>query len=161
AERAKAQLAERLDRREAELVATRAELSAREGHETRYPYDGIAGRSEPMRAMLRVVDRVTQSDVPLLLVGESGTGKELVARAGHTNGPRAARPFVSENCGAVPETLLETTLFGHVRGAFTGASSTRAGLFDVADRGTLFLDEIGEMPIAMQTKLLRVLQDGE
>src|SRR6476469_3787863 len=79
----------------------------------------------------------------------------------HQNGPRARRPFVSENCASVPESLLESTLFGHVRGAFTGASSTRAGLFDVADGGTLLLDEIGEMPLSMQTKLLRVLQNGE
>src|SRR5439155_2956053 len=124
----------------------------KDGDDTRFRYDAIAGRSEPMRAMLRLVDRVTQSDVPVLFAGESGTGKELVARAVHANGPRARRPFVSENCAAVPEPLLESTLFGHVRGAFTGASSTRAGLFDVADGGTLFLDEIGEMPLSMQTK---------
>jgi transcriptional regulator with PAS, ATPase and Fis domain len=110
---------------------------------------------------LRLTDRVTASDVPVLFVGESGTGKELVARAVHANGPRARRPFVTENCAAVPEPLLESTLFGHVRGAFTGAAASRAGLFEVADGGTLFLDEIGEMSPAMQTKLLRVLQDGE
>src|SRR5260370_25544289 len=114
-----------------------------------------------MGELLHLVDRVTPSAVPVLVVGESGTGKELVARGLQDNGRRARRPFVSENCANVPETLLETTLFGHVRGAFTGASSTRAGLFDVADGGTLFLDEIGEMSIAMQAKLLRVLQDGE
>jgi transcriptional regulator with PAS, ATPase and Fis domain len=114
-----------------------------------------------MRALLRLVDRVTPSDVPVLVVGESGTGKELVARAIHKNGPRARGEFVSENCASVPETLLESTLFGHTRGAFTGASSTRAGLFDVADGGTLFLDEIGEMSLGMQSKLLRVLQNGE
>jgi transcriptional regulator with GAF, ATPase, and Fis domain len=153
AERANARLAAELGQREAELATARAE--------TRFRYDDIIGRSEPMRAMLKLVDRVTMSDVPVLLIGESGTGKELVARAIHANGLRSARPFVSENCGSVPETLLESTLFGHVRGAFTGASATRAGLFDVADRGTLFLDEIGEMPLAMQTKLLRVLQNGE
>src|SRR5208283_561531 len=106
-------------------------------------------------------DRVTASDVPVLVVGESGTGKELIARAIHMNGPRARQAFVSENCASVPETLLESTLFGHVKGAFTGASATRAGLFDIADGGTLFLDEIGEMSLAMQAKLLRVLQDGE
>src|SRR5258708_36346746 len=113
-----------------------------------------------MRELLRLVDRVTASDVPVLVMGESGTGKELVAQAMHRNGPRARQPFVSENCASVPESLLESTLFGHVRGAFTGASATRAGLFDVADGGTLFMDEIGEMSLAMQAKLLRVLQDG-
>lgn len=162
AERAKSELAQLLSAKEAELDATRTELQMSRGTEaTRFPYDAIAGRSAPMRAMLAVVDRVTASDIPILLVGESGTGKELVARAIHTNGPRSRRPFVSENCASVPESLLESTLFGHVKGAFTGASSTRAGLFDVADGGTLFLDEIGEMPLAMQAKLLRVLQDGE
>jgi serine/threonine-protein kinase PknK len=159
AERANARLAAELGMREAELVVMRAELA--QGADTRFRYDEIAGRSEPMRAMLRLVDRVTASDVPVLLSGESGTGKELVARAIHANGARSSRPFVSENCGSVPEPLLESTLFGHVRGAFTGASSTRAGLFDVADGGTLLLDEIGEMPLSMQTKLLRVLQNGE
>jgi transcriptional regulator with GAF, ATPase, and Fis domain len=159
AERANAKLAAELGLREAELASARAELA--QGSETRFRYDEIAGRSEPMRALLRLVDRVTASDVPVLLSGESGTGKELVARAIHANGARSTRPFVSENCGSVPEPLLESTLFGHVRGAFTGASSTRAGLFDVADGGTLLLDEIGEMPLSMQTKLLRVLQNGE
>jgi transcriptional regulator with GAF, ATPase, and Fis domain len=161
AERARRRIEELLAEREAELAATQTELSHVRGDETRFKYDAIAGRSEPMRTLLRVVDRVTTSDVPVLVVGESGTGKELVARAMHQNGPRSKRPFVSENCGAVPESLLESTLFGHVRGAFTGANQTRAGLFEVADGGTLFLDEIGEMPLAMQTKLLRVLQDGE
>ncbi len=162
AERARARLEAILGEREIELDVTRTELErVRGARATRYRYDDIVGRSEPMRELLHLVDRVTPSDVPVLVVGESGTGKELVARALHDNGPRARRPFVSENCANVPETLLETTLFGHVRGAFTGASSTRAGLFDVADGGTLFLDEIGEMSIAMQAKLLRVLQDGE
>jgi transcriptional regulator with PAS, ATPase and Fis domain len=111
--------------------------------------------------MLHLVDRVTAADVPLLLVGESGSGKELVARAIHENGPRAKGQFVGENCAAIPEGLLESTLFGHVRGAFTGASRPRAGLFEIASGGTLFLDEIAEMSLPMQTKLLRVLQDGE
>jgi transcriptional regulator with GAF, ATPase, and Fis domain/tetratricopeptide (TPR) repeat protein len=162
AERARARLETALDQREVQLHATRAELErVRDGAEFRYRYDEIAGRSEPMRDLLRMVDRVTASDVPVLVVGESGTGKELIARAMHANGPRARRAFVGENCASVPETLLESTLFGHVKGAFTGASTTRAGLFDVADGGTLFLDEIGEMSLAMQAKLLRVLQDGE
>jgi serine/threonine-protein kinase PknK len=162
AERARARLEAILREREAELQATRIQLeSVHDARETRHPYEEIAGRSEPMRELLRLVDRVTASDVPVLIVGESGTGKELVARAVHNNGDRARRPFVSENCASVPESLLESTLFGHVRGAFTGASSTRAGLFDVADGGTLFLDEIGEMSVGMQSKLLRVLQEGE
>jgi len=161
AERARARVESMLAERDAELSATRTQLElTRDGRETRFAYDEIAGRSEPMRELLHLVDKVTASDVPVLVVGESGTGKELIARAVHANGARARRPFVSENCASVPETLLETTLFGHVRGAFTGASATRAGLFDVADGGTLFLDEIGEMPLSMQAKLLRVLQDG-
>jgi transcriptional regulator with PAS, ATPase and Fis domain len=162
AERARARLEGMLHERDAELDVTRTQLElARDARETRFSYDQIAGRSEPMRELLRLLDRVTASDVPVLIVGESGTGKELVARAMHMNGPRARRPFVSENCASVPETLLESTLFGHVKGAFTGASTTRAGLFDIADGGSLFLDEIGEMSLAMQAKLLRVLQDGE
>ncbi len=159
AERASARLGAALEERETELASVRTELA--QAGQTRFSYDEIAGRSEPIRTMLKLVDRVTASDVPVLLVGESGTGKELVARAIHRNGARGSRPFVSENCAAVPETLLESTLFGHVRGAFTGASQARAGLFEIADGGTLFLDEIGEMPLSMQTKLLRVLQTGE
>jgi transcriptional regulator with GAF, ATPase, and Fis domain len=160
AERARVRLASVLREREAELDAARAELRlARE--QTKFAYDAIVGRSEALLDTLKLVDRVTPTDIPVLLIGESGTGKELIARAIHANGPRARRPFVSENCASVPETLLESTLFGHVRGAFTGATSTRAGLFDVADGGTLFLDEVGEMSPAMQVKLLRVLQEGE
>jgi transcriptional regulator with GAF, ATPase, and Fis domain len=161
AKRASVEIAETLSLREAALDAAARELSrARGGRETRFPYADIVGQSSPMRAMLKLVDRVTASDVPVLVGGESGSGKELVARAIHDNGPRKARPFVSENCGAIPEPLLESALFGHVRGAFTGADRPRAGLFEVADGGTLFLDEIGEMSLGMQTKLLRVLEDG-
>ncbi len=161
AERAEARVETALARREAELERAEREL-ARERHsrETRFSYEHIVGQSEPLRAMLRIVDRVTTADVPVLLLGESGSGKELVARAIHDNGPRREQPFVSENCGAIPETLLESALFGHVRGAFTGASRPRAGLFEVADRGTLFLDEIAEMSLGMQTRLLRVLEEG-
>ncbi len=163
AERAKARVERMLEERETELGVVREELSRvrEDDRGLRFSYDAIAGRSEPMQKLLRVVDRVTSSDVPVLLTGESGTGKELIARALHENGPRAKRAFVSENCGAVPEALLESTLFGHLKGSFTGASQNRPGLFDLADGGTLFLDEIGEMPLAMQAKLLRVLQDGE
>jgi transcriptional regulator with PAS, ATPase and Fis domain len=114
-----------------------------------------------MLDLFRLLDRVTDTDLPVVIYGESGTGKELAARAIHHNGPRKERTFVGENCGAIPETLLESTLFGYVRGAFTGADRDTRGLFEIADGGTLFLDEVGEMSSAMQTKLLRVLQDGE
>jgi transcriptional regulator with PAS, ATPase and Fis domain len=114
-----------------------------------------------MLELFRLLDRVTDTALPVVIYGESGTGKELVARAIHHNGPRRDRPFVSESCAAIPETLLEAALFGHVRGAFTGADAERRGLFEVAHGGTLFLDEVGEMSPAMQAKLLRVLQSGE
>ena len=114
-----------------------------------------------MLELFRLLDRVTDTALPVVIYGESGTGKELVARAIHHNGPRRGRAFVSESCAAIPETLLEAALFGHVRGAFTGADAERRGLFEVADGGTLFLDEVGEMPASMQVKLLRVLQEGE
>lgn len=146
-----------LGRAEAELVAARATLVASS------PLSdlGIIGTSEPLVAMLRVAARVAASDVPVLVLGESGTGKELVARAIHSRGARKKQIFVGENCASLPESLLESTLFGHVKGAFTGASATRVGLFELAHQGTLFLDEIGEMSPGMQAKLLRVLQDGE
>jgi serine/threonine-protein kinase PknK len=162
AARAEARLGRELARREAELDVAERELArARDERSTRYVYDDVIGESAPVRALLALVDRVTPSEVPVLVTGESGSGKELVARAIHRNGPRGTGPFVSENCSAIPEGLLESTLFGHVRGAFTGASRPHAGLFEIASGGTLFLDEIGEMSLAMQTKLLRVLEDGE
>ncbi|MEZ4408931.1 MAG: sigma 54-interacting transcriptional regulator [Polyangiales bacterium] len=147
------------------VAAQRAELeAARESRgpdATRGRYDDIVGRGAAMRALLALVDRVAPTAMTVLLQGESGTGKELVARAIHANSPRAHRPFVAENCGAIPETLLESVLFGHVKGAFTGADRARPGLFEVADGGTLFLDEVGEMSPGMQARLLRALQEGE
>ncbi|GIW71121.1 MAG: hypothetical protein KatS3mg102_0663 [Planctomycetota bacterium] len=129
--------------------------------EHRYRYDNIIGESPVMRRVFRMLDKVTDSTVPVYIHGESGTGKELVAKAIHFNGPRKHRPFIAENCGAVPETLLESELFGYVKGAFTGANADKKGLFELADGGTILLDEVGEMTPAMQTKLLRVLQEGE
>jgi DNA-binding NtrC family response regulator len=114
-----------------------------------------------MHAVFDVLDRVIETSLPVLIQGESGTGKELVARAIHENGPRRIGPLIVVNCGAVPETLLESELFGHVKGAFTGADRDRDGLVVQASGGTLFLDELGELPLTMQVKLLRVLQERE
>ncbi len=122
---------------------------------------GIVARSRAMAELLTLVDRVASVKSPVLITGESGTGKELVARAIHDAGERKEKPFVAVNCGAIPDKLLESELFGHVRGAFTDAVQDRAGLFREADRGSLFLDEIGELPPQLQVKLLRVLQFGE
>jgi serine/threonine-protein kinase PknK len=153
-ERLRRTLAETVERQGVELVGLRRLGSGA-------PLAGLVGESEAMRRLAGLVERVAVADVPVLVLGESGVGKELVARAVHALSPRRERPFVSENCGAIPEPLLESTLFGHVRGAFTGADRARTGLFEAADGGTLLLDEIGEMSPAMQTKLLRVLQEGE
>ncbi len=122
--------------------------------------DNIIGQSPKMRALFDLVQTVAPQDSRVLITGESGTGKELVARAIHENSPRRKAPFVSINCGAFPETLLESELFGYVRGAFTGANENRIGLFQAAHGGTLFLDEIADMSLAMQVKLFRVLQEG-
>ena len=127
--------------------------------ELRHAYPTLLGRGRAMSAMLAVVDRVLDGEFPLLLVGESGTGKELVARALHANGPRAAGPFVGVNCGAIAEGLLESELFGAVKGAYTGAHKDRSGLVEAAEGGVLFLDEVGEMSLPLQAKLLRVLQE--
>jgi DNA-binding NtrC family response regulator len=121
--------------------------------------DQIIGRSPRMQAVYQMIETVAAVQSTILITGESGTGKELVARAAHNLSPRSDKPFVSINCGAFTETLLESELFGYVRGAFTGATANRKGLFEAADRGTIFLDEIGEMSPAMQVKLLRVLQE--
>ena len=122
---------------------------------------GLVGRAAPMIDLYKQIARVSPTKVTVLITGESGTGKELVARAIHQHSPRSTGPFVPVNCGALTETLLEAELFGHVRGAFTGAAIDRKGLWEEADHGTLFLDEIGETSQAMQVKLLRALQEGE
>jgi len=121
----------------------------------------FVGEHPLMQKISAMVRRVATTDATVLVTGESGTGKELVARAVHAYSPRAACPFVPVNCAAIPEELLESELFGHVRGAFTGALSARVGMFQLADGGTIFLDEVGEMSVSLQAKLLRVLQDRE
>ena len=126
---------------------------------TRYEFSNIIGRSEPMLDVFRMVETIAKTSSTVLITGESGTGKDLVARAIHYNSLRRERPFVALNCGGVPETLLESELFGHMRGAFTGADANKKGLMEVAEGGTVFLDEIGEMTTTMQVKLLRLLQD--
>lgn len=122
---------------------------------------GIIGQSEPMMDVFRVIKKTSSTSATVLISGESGTGKELIARAIHYNSPRAQSPFIPVNCGAIPENLLESELFGHVKGAFTGASTSRAGFFQTADRGTVFLDEISDTGPAMQSKLLRALEEKE
>jgi len=126
-----------------------------------FSYSGILSRTAGMQELFSQIKKVADLKTTILILGESGTGKELVACAIHQTGRRSTQPFVAVNCGAIPENLLESELFGHVRGAFTDASSDKSGLFEQADGGTLFLDEIGEMPLALQVKLLRVLQEGE
>jgi DNA-binding NtrC family response regulator len=121
----------------------------------------LIGTTRKMQEVMRLVNTVAQSITTVLVRGESGTGKELVARAIHQGGPRGNRPFLAVNCSAIPSTLIDSELFGHVKGAFTGASVSRDGLFAAADGGTLFLDEIGDLPLASQVRLLRVLQEGE
>ncbi|MFN3185604.1 MAG: sigma 54-interacting transcriptional regulator [Nannocystaceae bacterium] len=154
-----AQLSSLLEQREAEVLALRED--ARRQAPARDGYRGIIGSAPAMQNVFRLIDRIADADVPVVIHGESGTGKELVARALHEAGGRAGGPFVAENCGAIPETLLESVLFGHAKGAFTGAQKAKPGLFEAADTGTIFLDEVSEMSMPMQTKLLRVLQEGE
>ncbi len=127
---------------------------------TRRPQVEMIGESEPIKKVFRLIERVAPTDNPVLVEGESGTGKELVAQAVHQRSSRADRPMVTVNCAALPEQLVESELFGHEKGAFTGATAAKPGLFEVADHSTLFIDEIGEMPLALQPKLLRVLEDG-
>ncbi len=144
-----------LRRLEAEVVRLRDELDRRGG------YGDIVGESAALGKVLALVDRLAETTANAIIYGESGTGKELIAKAIHRRGPRAERPFVAVNCAALPETLLEDELFGHEKGAFTGATARRAGRFEQADGGTLFLDELGEMSPSLQAKLLRVIEERE
>ncbi len=147
--------------RAAETVLSRAEAAPPPGDMPIVEgFEGIIAGSEPMRRVLRTVKAVAASNLPVLVTGESGTGKELIAAAVHNNSPRSKGRFVALNCAAETESLLEDQLFGHVRGAFTGAEKEREGVFEYASGGTLFLDEIGDMPLKMQAKLLRVLETG-
>mgnify|MGYP000306514094 CR=1 FL=1 len=129
--------------------------------QTTHRFSNIIGKSDAMQSLFQLIETIAPTTSTVLLSGESGTGKELVARAVHFNSPRRDRPFVAVNCGALPETLLESELFGHVKGSFTGAVSDAKGVFQTAHTGTVFLDEVGEMSPALQVKLLRVLQEGE
>ncbi len=152
------QLGRKVRDRDTELAVVRAELGRERG---RYDYTAIVGASNGLREVFKQLDKIIETELPVFIHGESGTGKELIARAVHFNGERRERPFVTENCAALPDSLLESELFGHARGAFTGAHRQKQGLFEQADGGTLFLDEIGDMSSQMQKKLLRVLQEGE
>ena len=154
-----AQLADALAEANARLRAENVYL--RKEVEARYSFDGIIGDAPAMQKIFDVTQKVAATDATVLLSGETGTGKDLLARAIHYSGPRSDRKFVAQNCGALPDTLLESELFGHKRGSFTGAHADKQGLFEVADGGTIFLDEIGETEPGMQVRLLRVLQDGE
>lgn len=152
-------LNEEIERKEAKLQEENRSLKAKlhSLHDGHY----IIGHSKPMREVYSIIEKIAPSSVTVLLLGESGTGKELVARAVHESGSRKEKPFIKVNCAALPETLLESELFGHERGAFTGAHATRPGRFELASHGTIFLDEIGEMPLALQAKMLRVLQEKQ
>lgn len=130
-----------------------------EALESRYRFDNIIGKSKPMLAVFDIIQKVAHTKATVLVTGESGSGKELIAQAIHFNSPRRNKPFVAVSCAALSETLLESELFGHERGAFTGAVAMRKGRFELADRGTLFLDEIGDVPTSVQVKLLRVLEE--
>lgn len=130
-----------------------------EALESRYRFDNIIGKSKPMLAVFDIIQKVAHTKATVLVTGESGSGKELIAKAIHFNSPRRNKPFVALSCAALSETLLESELFGHERGAFTGAAAMRKGRFELADRGTLFLDEIGDVPASVQVKLLRVLEE--
>ena len=131
----------------------------REAISSRYSFDNIIGKSKPMQEIYEIIKKVAPSNASVLIEGESGTGKELVAKSIHYNSPRKSNPLIAVNCSAFAETLLESELFGHEKGAFTGAATLKKGRFELSDKGSLFLDEIGELPISLQVKLLRVLQE--
>ena len=155
------ELIHRIDRALEEKGLRRENENLRRQVRERYSLPGIIAHSKEMQKVLELVMRVAPADATVLIQGESGTGKELIAKAIHHASPRADGPFVAVNCGALPGPLLESEIFGHVKGAFTGATVNKKGLFEEAHRGTFFLDEIGEMPLALQVKLLRALQEGE
>lgn len=148
-----------IEKKEAKLLEENASLKAKLHHVHRGHF--IIGHSKPMQEVFSVIDKISSSNVTALLLGESGTGKELVAKAIHEGGRRKENPFIKINCAALPETLLESELFGHEKGAFTGAHASRPGRFELANEGTIFLDEIGEMPLSLQAKMLRVLQEKQ
>lgn len=158
--KAKRALEHRVEEQDHQLERIGLEL-AEARKNLRYGYEEIVGQSPAMIKVLSLLDRVVDSRLAVWVNGESGTGKELIARALHFHGDRKSKPFIAENCSAIPENLLESVLFGHVKGAFTHAEKERMGLFEAADGGTIFLDEIGDMPLPMQAKLLRVLQESE
>ncbi|MEI8182389.1 MAG: sigma-54 dependent transcriptional regulator [Desulfomonile sp.] len=139
----------------------RENLELKRTIEERYRFENIIGKSPQMLEIFNLISRVAPSQTGVLITGESGTGKELVAKAIHHKSPRGQRPFVTVNCAAIPETLLESEMFGHVRGSFTGAVATKPGLVELANTGTLFLDEVGEIPLSVQAKLLRFIQERE
>ncbi|QDV74988.1 sigma-54-dependent transcriptional regulator [Botrimarina mediterranea] len=139
----------------------RANAELRKRLDEKFGFEGVIGESEAMRSVIERLSRIAPTDATVLIQGDTGCGKELVAQAIHQNSPRKTRPFVALNCGALSENILESELFGHIKGAFTDASHDRVGKFEYADGGTLFLDEVGDMPPATQIKLLRVLESGE
>jgi transcriptional regulator with GAF, ATPase, and Fis domain len=159
-----------LSRKERFVTATAAGQKIRKQSEAQrrkalmdrsFVFEGVFGESPKLLDALEIAEKAAPTDLPVLIDGESGTGKELMAKVIHANGSRADKPYISVNCGAIPENLLESELFGHKRGAFTGATSDRSGKFEAANNGTIFLDEIGELPLQGQVKLLRVLQSNE
>ncbi|MCM2279726.1 MAG: sigma-54 dependent transcriptional regulator [Oligoflexia bacterium] len=154
-----AEMGVHIDRAVEHRKLQRENLVLREEVKRHWAMGDVIGKSPGMRAVFDLISRVSQATANVLITGESGTGKEMIARAIHQSGPRSERPFVAINCTAIPETLLESELFGHAKGSFTGAIQRKRGLFEEADGGTLFLDEIGDMNVSLQSKLLRVIQE--